>query len=50
LNRPVKYNEDGDIEEQEEEELEEGQKKSFEGYIVDEEIVPKSCIMLTGSD
>ena len=46
LNRPVKYNEDGEIEE----ELEEGQKKSFEGYIVDEEIVPKSCILLTGSD
>ena len=42
MNRPVKYNEDGEIEEQEEEELEEGQKKSFEGYIVDEEIVPKS--------
>lgn len=50
LNRPIKYNEDGEVEEQEEEELEEGQKKNFDGYIVDEAIVPKSCIVLTGSD
>lgn len=50
LNRPIKYNEDGEIEEVEEEELEEGQKKSFEGYVVDEAIVPKSCIVLTGND
>lgn len=35
LNRPVKYNEDGEVEEQEEEELEEGQEKNFDGYIVD---------------
>lgn len=50
LNRPIKYNEDGEIEEPEEEELEEGQEKNFDGYIVDEAIVPKSCIVLTGSD
>lgn len=50
MNRPVKYNEDGEVEEVEEEELEEGQKKSFEGYVVDEAIMPKSCIVLTGSD
>lgn len=50
MNRPIKYNEDGEVEEQEEEELEEGQKKNFDGYIIDEAIVPKSCIVLTGSD
>lgn len=50
LNRPIKYNEDGEVEEPEEEELEEGQEKNFDGYIVDQAIVPKSCIVLTGSD
>jgi adenylate kinase len=50
LNRPVKYNEEGEIEEEPEEELEEGQEKNFDGYIVDESIIPKSCIVLHGKD
>lgn len=51
LNKPIKRDEEtGEIIEEEEEELEEGQKKSFEGYIVDQDIVPKSCIVLTGKD
>lgn len=52
LNKPIKYDEEtGDvIEDEEEEELEPGQKKNFDGYIIDKAIVPKSCIVLTGND
>lgn len=50
MNKPIKYDEEGNVEEEEEQELEEGQKKNFDGYLVDETIVPKSCIVLTGSD
>lgn len=47
MKRP-KQNEDD--EEEEEEELEEGQKKTFDNYIVNQSIVPKSCIVITGKD
>jgi adenylate kinase len=51
LNKPIKYDEEtGDVIDEEEEELEEGQKKNFDGYLVDQAIVPKSCIVLTGND
>lgn len=51
LNKPVKYDEDGIlIEDDEDEPLEEGQKKNFDGYLIDQAIVPKSCIVLTGND
>lgn len=50
LNKPVKYDEDGQVIEEDEEELEEGQKKNFDGYLIDQAIVPKSCIVLTGND
>jgi hypothetical protein len=32
LNPPIKYNEDGEVEEYVEEELEEGQEKNFDGF------------------
>lgn len=37
-------------EEFEEEEVEEGQEKTFKGYIVDLKIIPQNCIVLTGND
>ena len=46
LKRPIKYDEDGNVVDEEEPELEEGQKKSFEGYLEIEEIFPKSAIVL----
>lgn len=51
LYKPIKRDpETGDIIEEEEEELEPGQKKDFTGYVLDTKIAPKSCIVLTGSD
>ena len=41
-----KYDEDGALVEEEEPELEEGEEKSWEGYIVDETIAPNSCIVM----
>jgi len=49
LYRPKKYDpETGEEEEFEDEELEEGQEKSFEGFVKDETIFPSSCIVLQG--
>lgn len=42
--------ETGEEIEEEEPELEEGEKKSFEGYIKDPNIFPSSCIVLKQSD
>jgi hypothetical protein len=51
LYRPVKINEEtGEPEEYEEEELEEGQEKTFDGYVQDPQIMPASCIVLKGDD
>jgi len=51
LNKPIKYDEEtGDVIDDDEDDLEEGQKKNFDGYLVDQAIVPKSCIVLTGND
>ena len=40
LKRPKKFNEDGEEIEEDEPELEEGEEKSYEGYIIDDEIAP----------
>ena len=50
LKKPVKYDEEGQVIEEEEEELEEGKKKSFAGYLEIDEIIPKSCIVLKQDD
>lgn len=50
LKKQIKYDEDGNPIEDEEEELEEGAQKSFEGYIKDETIFPSSCIVLQQDD
>mmetsp|Transcript_16040 Transcript_16040/g.27045 ORF Transcript_16040/g.27045 Transcript_16040/m.27045 type:complete len:114 (+) Transcript_16040:1548-1889(+) len=42
--------ETGEEIEEEEPELEEGQEKSFEGYIIEPSIVPSSCIVLKQND
>lgn len=48
--RPKQFDEEGNEVEPEEEELEEGQEKNFDGYIKDSLIIPGSCIILKGSD
>lgn len=50
LKKQIKYDEDGNPIEDEQEELEEGAQKSFEGYIKDETIFPSSCIVLQQDD
>ena len=50
LIRPKQFDEEGNEVEPEEEELEEGQEKNFDGYIQDSSIIPSSCIILKGSD
>ena len=50
LKRPIKYDEEGQVIDDEEPELEEGQKKSFEGFLEIEEIFPKSAIVLKQDD
>lgn len=51
LYRPKKIDEEtGEEIEPEEEELEEGQEKSFEGYVKDDNIFPSSCIVLKGDN
>lgn len=51
LYRPKKIDpETGEEEDFEEDELEEGQEKSFEGFVKDEQIFPSSCIVLKGDD
>lgn len=42
--------ETGEEIEEEEPELEEGQEKSFEGYVEDKTIVPSSCIVFKQTD
>lgn len=47
LKKMIKYDpETGDVIEEEEPELEEGEKKKFDDYIIDESICPSSCIIL----
>ena len=43
-------NKDGEEEEWEEPELEEGEEKDWSPYLKDEDILPSSCIVLTGED
>jgi len=51
LKKEIQLDEDGQpMEDDEEEELEEGQQKTFEGYIKDMDIFPSSCIVLEGKD
>lgn len=50
LKREIKYDADGEVIEEDEEELEEGEEKNFDGYIKDESIFPGSCIVLDGKD
>jgi hypothetical protein len=46
LVKPKKFDENGEEIPDEEVELEEGQEKSYEGFIIREEIFPKSVILL----
>ena len=48
--RPKKFDEEGNEIEEDEPELEEGEKKSFEGYIPDPDIFPAHVIQLKGTD
>jgi hypothetical protein len=50
LIREKKFDENGEEIVEEEEELEEGEEKSYEGYISDPEIIPSSVIILKGDD
>lgn len=51
LQKVVKYDEDGEpMDEEDEGELEPGQKKDFSDYVKIDEIFPKSCIVLDGND
>ena len=51
LYKPKKFDENGEEIPEDEPELEEGQEKSYDGFVVREEIFPKSVILLdTGSD
>lgn len=44
------FDENGEEVEPEEEELEEGEEKSYEGYIPDDAIFPQNIITLNGED
>ena len=46
LKQVAKYDEDGNLIEEEEPELEEGEEKSWDGYIIDDTIAPTSTIVL----
>lgn len=51
MKKQIKYDtETGEIIDEEEPELEEGQKKSFDDYILDETICPSSTIVFDQSD
>jgi hypothetical protein len=50
LKRKEVKDDEGNIVEEEEEPLEEGQKKNFDGYIKDESICPASVIVLKQQD
>jgi len=50
LVRQKKFDEDGNEVEEEEEELQEGEKKTFQGYIPDELIYPSHVLLLKGED
>lgn len=48
--KPKKFDENGEEIPEEEPELEEGEEKSWAGYVVRPEIYPKSVILLDASD
>jgi hypothetical protein len=50
LVREKKFDEEGNEVEEDEPELEEGEEKSYEGYIPDPDIFPAHVILLKGSD
>jgi adenylate kinase len=50
LYKPKKFDENGEEIAEEEPELEEGEEKSWDGYVVRPEIFPKSVILLDTSD
>lgn len=50
LIRPKKFDDEGNEIEEDEPELEEGEEKSFEGYIRDEAIFPQHTILLDADD
>lgn len=51
LKKQIKYDpETGEVIEEEEAELEEGEKKKFDDYIIDESICPSSCIIFNQKD
>lgn len=50
LYRPKKFDEDGNEIDEEEPELEEGEEKSFEGYIPNPDIFPSHVLVLNGDD
>ena len=50
LKKLPEYDEDGQLIEEEEEELEEGQEPSFDKHVVDTDIFPSSVIVLEGAD
>jgi adenylate kinase len=50
LYKPKKFDENGEEIAEEEPELEEGEEKSFEGFVIRQEIFPKSVIVLDTSD
>lgn len=50
LKQVPKYDEDGALVEEEEPELEEGEEKSWDGYVVDDAIAPTSCIVMKQTD
>ncbi len=50
LYKPKKLDENGEEIQEEEPELEEGEEKSWEGYVIRAEIFPKSVILLESAD
>jgi adenylate kinase family enzyme len=50
LYKPKKFDENGEEIPEEEPELEEGEEKSYDGYVIREDIFPKSVILLDSKD
>ena len=50
LYKPVKRDEDGEIIEEDEPELEEGEEPSFDGFLRDDSIYPHNTIVLKATD
>lgn len=46
MKQVAKYDEEGNLIEEEEPELEEGEEKSWDGFIIDEKLAPTSCIVM----